>query len=142
MLYELERTWSSLHSIINLHLNKFPTCSGLGMYCIYSSCNLISSRYEAFWPHVHPAGLLPRPEGSDHVPLCTTAHVPGAASAKRRCVLRINIWMVLVATRSLKKKKKSFLLVKNCFSCSTFSFLFASFPSPLSLCFSQVFRIH
>lgn len=39
-----------------------------------------------FWPHVHPAGLLPRSKGSDDVPLATKPDIPGAASAQRRSV--------------------------------------------------------
>lgn len=53
---------------------------------VWFSNGLISCNCEAFRPHVRPAGLLPRSQGSHHVTLAAETGLPGAASAQRRFV--------------------------------------------------------
>lgn len=69
-------------------LNVFVWSTSSEVRLRRSGCSLtvISSLLSVFWPHVHPAGLLPRGEGSDDGPLATETHLPGAAPAQRRSV--------------------------------------------------------
>ena len=48
--------------------------------------NPTSSPSAVLWPDVHPAGLLPRGEGSGYVTFIAGTHFPGAASAQCRSV--------------------------------------------------------